>query len=147
MRLTVGVMAIALAAAGPAVVRAAPMTLPGLSYEVLKSGPASGISPTRADTITVRYVGHLADGNVFNASADAGLGAATFPLMALIPGWVAALQMMKPGDKWRLTLPPYLGYGHRGKPEHGVPPDATLIFEVELVSIAPASPAPAESAK
>lgn len=139
MRLAAGLIVCALAAA-PVAVRAAPVTLPGLSYEVLKSGLASGVSPARADTITVRYVGHFADGKVFNTSADEGRGDTTFELGKLIPGWVAALQMMKPGDKWRLTVPAYLGYGALGKLSHGIPPGATLIFEVELTSVTPALP-------
>jgi FKBP-type peptidyl-prolyl cis-trans isomerase FklB len=121
----------------PGVVR-----LPGLAYEVLHAGPPDGVSPTRADSITVRYRGWLADAKVFNTSADEGRGTTTFALNRLIPGWVAALQMMRPGDRWRLIIPPYLAYGRRGKPEHDIPPDATLTFEVELVAVTPAPSSP-----
>ncbi|MDP9104242.1 MAG: FKBP-type peptidyl-prolyl cis-trans isomerase [Pseudomonadota bacterium] len=128
----------ALAAPPPEVPRSAVTILPGLSYEVLRTGPVEGIAPTRADTVTVRYRGRLDNGKIFNTSADEGRGTTTFELAKLIPGWVAALQMMRPGDRWRLTIPSYLGYGHVGKPAHGIPPDATLTFEVELVSVTPA---------
>lgn len=129
--------------------QAAPVTLPGLSYEVLSSGPAAGPHPTRADSVTMRYVGRLADGAVFSTSPDDGKGLSTFGVKEVIPGMSAALQLMRPGDRWRVTMPPYLAYGP-GRPlttpgaasaqtvqKRGIPPNATLIFDVELVGIVP----------
>jgi FKBP-type peptidyl-prolyl cis-trans isomerase len=126
------------------------VTLPGLSYEVLASGPPAGAHPTRADSVTMRYVGRLADGTVFSTSPDDGKGLSSFGVKEVIPGMSAVLQLMRPGDRWRVTMPPYLAYGP-GRPltaptpgapaqaiqKHGIPPNATLIFDVELVSAAP----------
>ena len=109
------------------------VTLPGLQYKVLHSGLADGRHPLRGDEITVRYEGRFIDGTVFNTSADQGTGTTTFPLQKLIPGWIAALQMMRPGDVWMLYVPAYLAYGSAGKSY--IPPDTTLIFKVELVGI------------
>ncbi len=114
------------------------VTLPGLQYQVLASGPAGGVRGSRGDDVTVRYVGRFLDGRVFNTSPDGGAGVTTFPLQRLIPGWLAALQLMRPGDRWRLWLPPHLAYGWRGKDY--IPPDATLVFYVELVSATPHPP-------
>ena len=117
------------------------VALPGVFYELLKSGPVGGGSPNRADTISVRYTGRFLDGHVFNTSPDDGKGVATFELNKLIPGWVGALRLMRPGDEWRLTIPAWLAYGAQGKAEY-IPPNATLIFNVELVGVAPAKPEP-----
>lgn len=120
------------------------VTLPGLTYLMLKSGPETGPHPARADTITVRYTGRFADGKVFNTSTEEGKGTTTFELGKLIPGWVAALRLMRPGDQWRLYIPSYLAYGAAGKDPY-IPPNATLVFDVELVSVTPAPPpAPAK---
>ena len=115
------------------------VALPGLQYKVLKSGPATGPHPGRADTIIVRYEGRFVTGAVFDSSRDQPGGTASFPLGKLIPGWVAALQLMRPGDEWMLVLPPYLAYGAAGK--GAIPPESTLVFKVELVAIAPRAPA------
>lgn len=125
-----------------------PVTLPGVRYEVLASGPAAGAQPTRGDQVTMRYVGRLADGSVFSTSAGGGAEPSPFKVREVIPGMSAALQLMRPGDRWRITLPSYLAYGRLGRaykpPEptlkRDVPPDATLIFDVELVSVAPSAP-------
>ena len=155
--LRAAVLAAALLGAGAAMAAepaAKSVTLPGISYVVLASGPAEGAHPTRADTITMRYIGRLADGEVFSTSPGDGTQVSTFPVGQLIPGMTAALQLMRPGDHWRVTMPPYLAYGP-GRPlapasaapptgpaaqvvqKRGIPPNATLIFEVELVSILP----------
>lgn len=115
------------------------VALPGLQYKVLKSGPATGSHPTRADTIVVRYEGRFVTGAVFDSSQDQPGGTVTFPLGKLIPGWVAALQMMRPGDEWLIVVPPYLAYGAAGKGP--IPPESTLVFKVELVGIGPKAPA------
>ena len=125
-----------------------PVTLPGIAYEVLASGPASGPQPTRSDQVTMRYVGRLADGSVFSTSARGGAEPSPFKVREVIPGMSAALQLMRPGDRWRITLPSYLAYGRLGRtyrpPEptlkRDVPPNATLVFDVELVSVAAAAP-------
>ena len=117
------------------------VALPGLQYRILRSGPADGAHPARADEITVRYEGRFADGRVFNTSPENGAGVTTFPLGKLIPGWQAALPLMRPGDVWTLYLPAHLAYGHVGKSY--IPPDSPLVFKVELVSVTKAPPAPA----
>ena len=111
-------------------------SLPGLQYKILKSGPENGPHPRRADEITVRYQGRFLDGKVFNTSSENGAATTIFPLQKLIPGWIAGLQLMRPGDVWMLYVPSYLAYGVVGKDY--IPPNSTLIFKVELVSIQPA---------
>ena len=120
-------------------------TLPGLQYKIVKSGPATGAHPLRSDDVVVRYEGRFLDGKVFNTSPGGGSETTTFPLQKLIPGWIAALQMMRPGDIWMLYLPPHLAYGSAGKAY--IPPDSTLIFKVELVSSGPHVDAPPAAAK
>jgi peptidylprolyl isomerase/FKBP-type peptidyl-prolyl cis-trans isomerase FklB len=115
--------------------------LPAIQYEVLRSGPPDGPQPRRSSTIRVRYEGRLLDGKVFNTSADGNPdGIATFPLQKLIPGWIAILQQMHVGDEWRVFIPPDFAYGRRGK--ETVPPDALLIFKIELLEVSEPPPAP-----
>ena len=93
----------------------------------------------------VRYVGRLADGSIFSTSASDGAVPSAFSVRTVIPGFSALVQLMKPGDRWRFTIPAYLSYGYQGRrfvpPEamlkRDIPPDSTLIFDVELVSITP----------
>ena len=128
------------------------VSLPGIRDQVLAAGPAGGAHPTRADSVTMRYVGRLESGEIFSTSPGDGAGISTFPVNGVIPGMSAALQLMRPGDRWKIRMPPYLAYGP-GRPfntpapagaasqaiqKRGIPPQATLIFDVELVSIAPA---------
>jgi FKBP-type peptidyl-prolyl cis-trans isomerase FklB len=108
-----------------------------LQYKILKSGLAGGASPKKTDTVTVRYRGTLIDGTVFDIfdpSVKHG-DVAVFKMSDVIPGWDAALEMMKPGDKWQLFVPPTLAYADYGPPEIGI--HTTLIYELELVSFAP----------
>ena len=112
------------------------VALGGLRYKVLKSGAATGAHPRRSDEIVVRYEGRLTNGKVFDSSAGDKSGTATFPLGKLIPGWVAALQLMRPGDEWLIHIPSYLAYGEKGVGP--IPAKADLVFKVELVSIKPA---------
>jgi peptidylprolyl isomerase/FKBP-type peptidyl-prolyl cis-trans isomerase FklB len=112
------------------------VALGGLRYRVLKSGAATGSHPRRSDEIVVRYEGRLTNGRVFDSSASDKSGTATFPLGKLIPGWVAALQLMRPGDEWLIHIPSYLAYGEKGVGP--IPANADLVFKVELVSIKPA---------
>jgi FKBP-type peptidyl-prolyl cis-trans isomerase FklB len=108
-------------------------TLPsGLQYKVIKSG--TGKKPKDTDTVTVNYKGTLLDGTEFDSSYKRGTPA-TFPVKGVIPGWTEALQLMEQGAKWQLFIPPPLAYGEQGTPGGMIGPNATLIFEVELMSI------------
>ena len=106
-------------------------TASGLQYEVL--APGSGESPKPTDQVTVHYRGTLPDGKVFDSSYDRG-EPATFPVNGVIPGWVEALQLMKPGAKYRLVIPPALAYAERGA-GGDIGPNQALVFEVELISV------------
>jgi FKBP-type peptidyl-prolyl cis-trans isomerase FklB len=108
------------------------ITLPsGLQYKVIAEG--AGKMPTLNDTVTTNYRGTLIDGTEFDNSYKRG-EPATFPVSGVIPGWTEALQHMKVGAKWQLFVPANLGYGERGAGQT-IGPNATLIFEVELLSI------------
>ena len=104
-----------------------------LKIEILKEGV--GVGAKAGDTIAVHYVGTLTDGRKFDSSIDRGqpfsfhLGAGS-----VIKGWDQGLLGMKVGEKRRLTIPPSLGYGDRGA-GNIIPPNATLIFEVEMLKI------------
>jgi FKBP-type peptidyl-prolyl cis-trans isomerase len=107
------------------------VTLPsGLQYEVLTA--AEGPKPSASDTVTTHYRGTLIDGTQFDSSYDRGQPA-TFPLNGVIAGWTEALQLMSPGAKWRLYIPPELAYGERA--QGPIPANSTLIFDVELIEI------------
>ena len=106
-------------------------TVSGLQYEVLLEG--EGDSPKATDEVTVHYHGTLIDGSVFDSSVERGQPA-TFPVNGVIPGWIEALQLMKPGAKYKLFIPSDLAYGERGAGQM-IGPNSTLIFEVELISI------------
>jgi FKBP-type peptidyl-prolyl cis-trans isomerase FklB len=108
------------------------ITLPsGLQYKVLQSG--NGAHPKESDKVKCHYKGSLIDGKEFDSSFKRG-EPATFPVNGVIKGWTEALQLMKIGDKWQLFIPYNLAYGEQGRPPQ-IPPSATLIFEVELLSI------------
>ena len=107
------------------------ITASGLQYKVLVQG--QGPSPKPTDKVTVHYHGTLIDGTVFDSSVDRG-EPATFPVNGVIPGWVEALQLMSVGSKYQLVIPSELAYGERGA-GGAIGPNATLIFEVELLSI------------
>lgn len=107
------------------------VTLPsGLQYEVITA--AEGDKPAATDQVTTHYRGTLIDGTQFDSSYDRGQPA-TFPLNGVIAGWTEALQLMSPGAKWRLFIPPELAYGERA--QGPIPANSTLIFEVELLEI------------
>ena len=107
------------------------VTLPsGLQYKILKVG--TGEKPTLDDTVVCNYKGTLINGTEFDASEKHG-GPSTFPVKGVIAGWTEALQLMPVGSKWQLFVPSSLAYGPNGPGDIG--PNATLIFEVELVSI------------
>lgn len=107
----------------------------GLQYKVLAAG--EGEAPRADDVVLVHYEGRLADGTVFDSSIARGEPAA-FGVGDVIPGWTEGLQLMRPGAKYQLTIPPELGYGARGA-GGVIPPNAVLQFDVELLAIAPRS--------
>lgn len=118
--------------------RAGVKVLPsGLQYRVIKAG--TGKSPKPDDNVTVTYKGSLIDGKVFDQTQDGQT--ATFPAGQLIPGWVEALQLMKEGDSWELVIPANLGYGAEGA-GGVIPPNQTLIFQMELRKVDVAAPPP-----
>ena len=106
-------------------------TKSGLVYQSLKEG--SGASPAATDIVKVHYRGTLADGKEFDSSYKRG-EPAEFPLNRVIPCWTEGVQMMKPGGKARLTCPPAIAYGAAGA-GGVIPPNATLQFEIELLSV------------
>jgi FKBP-type peptidyl-prolyl cis-trans isomerase FklB len=109
-------------------------TASGLEYKVEKEG--TGAQPKATDMVTVNYRGTLIDGTEFDSSYKRGQPA-TFPVNGVIKGWTEALQLMKVGSKYQLWIPSNLAYGERSvSPEIG--PNATLIFEVELMDAKPA---------
>ena len=105
----------------------------GLQYLVLKEG--NGQVPTPEDRVTVHYRGTLLDGTEFDSSYKRS-EPTTFPVRGVIKGWTEALQLMKVGSKYRLFIPPNLAYGSRGAGAK-ITPNATLIFDVELLAIEP----------
>lgn len=108
------------------------ITLPsGLQYKVIKSG--TGKKPKVTDTVTAHYRGTLIDGKEFDSSYRRGQ-TVNFPVSGVIPGWSEALQLMEEGAKWQVFIPPNLAYGERGA-GRDIGPNATLIFEIELISI------------
>jgi FKBP-type peptidyl-prolyl cis-trans isomerase len=107
-------------------------TASGLKYQVLKHGTGT-VSPKATDTVKVHYHGTLMDGSVFDSSVDRGQPI-SFPLTRVIPGWTEGLQLMKVGDKFKFEIPPNLAYGPNS-PTPKIPPNSTLVFEVELIEI------------
>jgi len=109
------------------------VTLPsGLQYKILTAG--TGPKPTASDSVVCNYRGTLINGTEFDSSYKRGQPA-TFEVDRVIKGWTEALQLMPVGSKWQLFIPSSLAYGERGDPRGGIEPNATLIFEVELLSI------------
>jgi len=122
-------------------------TLPsGLQYRVIKAG--DGKKPTLLDAAVCRYKGSLIDGTEFDNSYKKKDGLpVTFPVKAVIRGWQEALKLMPAGSKWQIVVPSNLAYGERGVPRAKIPPNAALIFEVELLSVKePGNQAPPVSA-
>lgn len=104
----------------------------GLQYQILTAAPDGAKQPTAEDTVEVHYHGTLTDGTVFDSSVERG-ETIQFPLSGVIAGWTEGLQLMGEGAKWRLFIPPSLGYGER--PAGQIPPNSTLIFDVELIAV------------
>jgi len=102
----------------------------GLQYEVITQG--AGEKPKAFNEVTCHYHGTLIDGTVFDSSVQRGR-TASFPLNMVIKGWTEGLQLMPTGSKWRFFIPPHLAYGDR-QVSAQIGPNATLVFEVELIS-------------
>lgn len=108
------------------------VTLPsGLQYKILKAG--KGERPDPDDAVVCNYRGTFIDGTEFDSSANHN-GPATFTLKGVIQGWAEALQLMPVGSKWQLFIPPQLAYGENGAGQF-IPPNSTLIYEVELLAV------------
>jgi len=107
-------------------------TSSGLQYRILNEGSGND-SPGPESVVSVHYRGKLTNGFEFDSSYKRNQPA-SFPVKGVIRGWTEALQLMKEGDKWELIIPPDLGYGSKGA-GNIIPPDSTLIFEVELIEI------------
>ena len=108
----------------------------GLQFRIIQNG--YGKRPTSTDTVKVYYTGTLINHVIFDGTSP-GLPA-SFKLNSVIPGWIEAMQLMREGDHWLLTIPPNLGYGVRGSPDGGkaVPPNQVLIFDIRLLETTPA---------
>ena len=106
-------------------------TASGIVFESLQAG--SGAAPAASDTVRVHYRGTFPDGREFDSSYKRGQPA-EFPLNRVIPCWTEGVQMMRPGGKAKLICPPATAYGERGAGA-SVPPNATLHFEIELISV------------
>jgi len=120
------------AAAKAAKESGAVVTASGLVYKSIKEG--SGASPKATDTVKVHYKGTFPDGKEFDSSYKSG-GPAEFPLNGVIKCWTEGVQMMKVGGKAKLTCPAPIAYGERGAGGGLIPPNATLVFEVELLGV------------
>ena len=107
----------------------------GLQYKVMRSGPAGGAHPAAGDEVRVHYEGTLLDGTVFDSTFKTGQPA-VMPLQGLVPGWMEALPLMRPGDEWVLYVPASLGYGDNGA-GGVIPPGATLVFRLQLLGVLP----------
>ena len=106
-------------------------TKTGLQYKVIKSG--SGKQPTVADEVVIHYEGKTVDGKIFDSSIQRN-EPARFPVNQVVPGFSEALQRMKVGDKWQVSIPPALGYREQGQPP-AIGPNEALIFEIELLEV------------
>jgi len=108
------------------------VTASGLVYQSIKDG--SGAGPKATDTVKVNYRGTFPDGKEFDSSYSTGKPA-EFPLNGVIKCWTEGVQMMKVGGKARLTCPGSIAYGERGAAGGLIPPNATLVFEIELLGV------------
>jgi FKBP-type peptidyl-prolyl cis-trans isomerase len=109
--------------------------VPGIQYRVVKSG--SGAQPGHHDCVTVNYKGSLINGSVFDQTHGTP---ASFEVGGVIAGWTQVLQMMHVGDDWEVTIPAGLAYGKAGAGDGVIPPDQTLIFDIQLLAVDPPGP-------
>ncbi|MBS0199021.1 MAG: FKBP-type peptidyl-prolyl cis-trans isomerase [Proteobacteria bacterium] len=118
-------------------------TASGLEYQVVSEG--TGPKPKATDVVKVKYKGTTLDGKEFDSTEAHGGEPAMMPINRVIPGWSEGVQLMPVGSKYKFWIPAKLAYGEQGTPGGPIPPNATLVFDVELVSIekAPAGAAPA----
>ena len=107
----------------------------GLQFRIIQNG--YGKRPQSTDTVKVYYTGTMINHIVFDGTSP-GLPA-SFKLNSVIPGWIEALQLMREGDHWLLTIPPNLGYGVRGSPGGEIPPNQVLVFDLKLLETTPAA--------
>ena len=107
-------------------------TASGLKYQIMKHGTGT-VFPKATDTVKVHYHGTLLNGTVFDSSVQRG-EPISFPLNRVIPGWTEGVQLMKVGDKFKFEIPANLAYGP-ASPSPEIPPNSTLVFEVELLGI------------
>ncbi|MEJ1969877.1 MAG: FKBP-type peptidyl-prolyl cis-trans isomerase [Rhizomicrobium sp.] len=110
----------------------------GLQYNIIKNG--FGGRPLPTDEVQVAYTGMLINGKVFDGTEP--MTPATFTVNKLIPGWTEALGLMRVGDKWHLVIPSNLAYGARGAGDGLIPPNQTLVFDMELLSVSHPKQAP-----
>lgn len=103
----------------------------GILYKVLKKSSKPGPTPNRNSVVTVHYTGKTINGRTFDSSR--GGVAPAFRLRDLIPGWIIAMQQMKPGDRWEVYIPAEQAYGRFNQP--GIPGGSTLIFDIELIAV------------
>ena len=109
------------------------VTLPsGLQYKIIKEG--TGVKPTAEDLVEVIYHGTLIDGTVFDSTKERG-DTATIPLFRVVQGFSEALTLMNEGSIWEVYIPAELGYGMNVQPGGPIPPQSTLIFELNLVKV------------
>jgi peptidylprolyl isomerase/FKBP-type peptidyl-prolyl cis-trans isomerase FklB len=106
----------------------------GLQYKVVHAGPSDGASPKKGDDIKINYEGTLLSGEVFDSSFKRG-SPDIMPLDHLVPGWMEALPKMHVGDEWIVYLPAKLGYGASG--QGPIPPNAVLVFRIQLLGVLP----------
>jgi FKBP-type peptidyl-prolyl cis-trans isomerase len=104
----------------------------GLFYVIEKEG--NGARPELSSEVTVHYEGYLLDGDVFDSSYERGMPA-TFPLTGVIRGWQLGIPLFKEGGKGKLLIPSHLGYGSNPPPGSGIPRDAVLVFDIELLDV------------
>ncbi|MBU6297303.1 MAG: FKBP-type peptidyl-prolyl cis-trans isomerase [Alphaproteobacteria bacterium] len=105
----------------------------GLQYRILRNG--FGKQPRPQDYVTVYYTGSLINGKVFDGT-EPGMPV-RFKVNQLISGWSEALSLMRVGDHWQLVIPAGLAYGERGSPDGSIPPNQTLVFDLELIKVVP----------
>ena len=106
----------------------------GLQYRIIHNGFGKRPGPT--DYVTVYYTGTLINGRVFDGTEPNM--PTRFKVNQLVSGWTEALTLMRVGDHWQIVLPPKLGYGEAGTPDGSIPPNQTLVFDLELVKVVPA---------